>query len=158
MLPCVTTLQSNSKCFCAVSLIDSINASILLLNVYLPTDYGTSFSGLEFVSMLSELEGFADTYSHDFVIIGGDFNVDFGHTCKNTIALSLSQLHLCSADSLFHSTIPFTYLCDDHSSSSWIDHFICSESTVTRLSSIALCCSGTNLSDHEPVFNGSFNF
>ena len=51
LLPCVTTLQSNSNRFCAILLTDSINASILLLNVYLPTDYGTSLSELEFVSI-----------------------------------------------------------------------------------------------------------
>ena len=154
LLPCVTTLQSNSNRFCAISLIDSNGASILLINVYLPTDYGTSLSEFEFVSLLSELEAYADTHPHDFIIIGGDFNVDFRRTCKNTIALSnfMSQLHLCSADSLFHSTIPYTYMRDDHSTSSWIDHFICSESIVTQFSSIALCGSGTNLSDHEPLF------
>ena len=48
----------------------------------------------------------------------------------------------------------------DHSVSSLIDTFICSEYTVTQFSSIAVCGSGTNLSDHEPlsaVFNASFN-
>ena len=33
----------------------------------------------------------------------------------------MSQLHLCSADSLFRFTIPFTYLRDDHSSSILMD-------------------------------------
>ena len=124
LLPCVTTLQSNSNHFCAILVKDSNNASFLLLNVYSPTDYGTSLSDLEFVSTLSELEAFADTHPHDFVIIGRDFNVDFRCTCKNTATLSnfMSQLHLCSADSLFQSTIPFSYLHDDHSFSSWIDH------------------------------------
>lgn len=106
----------SSNRFCAISPIDSNKASILLINVYLPTDYGTSLSEFEFVSLLSELEAFADTHPHDFIVIGGDFNVDFRRTCRNTIALSnfMSQLHLCSADSLFHS---YTYLRDDHSTS-----------------------------------------
>ena len=73
LLSCITPIRTNSKRFCAVHLSDSNNASILLVNVYVPTDYRTSVSELEFISCLSEVEAFLDSHSYDFLIIGGDF-------------------------------------------------------------------------------------
>ena len=46
----ITPINTNAKRYCAVSLSGLNNNSIL----YLPTDYGTSSSELEFISCLSE--------------------------------------------------------------------------------------------------------
>ena len=75
-------LHCCSKHFCAVNLtthvIDS-NQSLctLLLNVYLPTDYGTLESNDAFLDCLCELDGFISAQSFDNILICGDFNVDF---------------------------------------------------------------------------------
>ena len=88
LLACVKSIPTNSKRFCAVRLIDSNNFIILLINVYMPTDYGTSVSNVEFISCLSEIEAFIDSQSFDSLIIGGDFNVDFSRASNNSLSLS----------------------------------------------------------------------
>ena len=50
-----------------------IDSTILLINVYMPTDFWTSLPNVEFISCLSEIEAFIDLQSFDFLIIGGDF-------------------------------------------------------------------------------------
>ena len=40
---------------------------------------------------------------------------------------------------------------DDGSASSWIDHFLCSDSLTPLFSTISLCDVGSNLSDHQPL-------
>ena len=55
LLACVKSIPTNSRRFCAVRLIDSNNSTILLINVYMPIDYGTSVSNVEFISCLSEI-------------------------------------------------------------------------------------------------------
>ena len=161
LLACVKSIPTNSKRFCAVRLIDSNNFTIRLINVYMPTDYGTSVSNVEFISCLSEIEAFIDSQSFDSLIIGGDFNVDFSRASNNSLSLSdlMSSLNLSAVDCLFPS-IPFTYMRDDGSATSWVDHFLCSERLVSSLFSVSLGGSGSNLSDHHPlvaVFNCSFN-
>ena len=136
-------------------------ASILLVNVYLPTDYGTSVSELEFTSCLSEVEAFLDSHSYDSLIIGGDFNVDLSCVGHNLLSLSnfISSLNLCAVDHLFSPSILFTYIRDDGSASSCIDHFLCSDSLVLLFSSVSLCGTGSNLYDHLPliaIFTNSF--
>ena len=61
----ITPINTNAKRYCAVSLSGLNNNSILLVNVYLPTDYGTSSSELEFISCLSEIGAFIDSQSYD---------------------------------------------------------------------------------------------
>ena len=79
LLACVKSIP---KRFCAVRLIDSNNSTIPLMNVYMPTDYGTSVSNVEFISCLSEIEVYIDLQSFDSLIIGGDFNVGFSCASK----------------------------------------------------------------------------
>ena len=125
LLACVKSIPTNSKCFCAVRLIDSNNSTILLINVYMPTDYGTFVSNVEFISCLSEIEAFIDSQSFDSLIIGSDFNFDFSCVSNNSLSLSdfMSSLNLSAVDCLFPS-IPFTYMRDDGSATSWVDHFL----------------------------------
>ena len=108
LLACVKSIP---KRFCAVRLIDSNNSTIPLMNVYMPTDYGTSVSNVEFISCLSEIEAFIDLQSFDSLIIGSDFNVDFSRASNNSLSLSdfMFSLNLSAVDCLFPS-IPFTYM------------------------------------------------
>ena len=62
--PYISRLKSDAKCFCAVSLAtDSTHSGSyhtlgLIVNVYLPTDYGTHDSNNAFLESLAELDGF----------------------------------------------------------------------------------------------------
>ena len=64
------------------------SASILIINVYLPTDYGTIESTTTFHETIAELEGFLLTQSYDYIIMpAGDFNVDFAKASRNCAIL-----------------------------------------------------------------------
>ena len=81
-----------SQCFSpSLTLHSNLNNSssfvILLICVYLPTDYSTEASHLAFSESLCELDGFISAEHFDSVIIAGDFNVAFAHTGANNSKL-----------------------------------------------------------------------
>ena len=74
----------------ALKLLNSSNqqiVSILLVNVYLPTNYGSDESTTTFRETIAELEGFLLSQMYDYVIIAGDFNVDFAKVSPNCTIL-----------------------------------------------------------------------
>ena len=115
LISCISHLDSPSKHFCAVRLQDNAGSTTLIVCVYLPSSDGSSESSNEFLVTLGELEGFIDRYSSDYLIIAGDFNVDFNRTsvnCQNLVDF-MNDLHLVSADQLSASGIAYTYMRDD---------------------------------------------
>ena len=123
-----TTIISFSKRFCAISLTCS-SMSILLICVYLSTNYGSSQSHDLYLEVLGELKGFIEAQVFDVfdkVIVAGDFNVDFNHpsiTCAYLQAL-MNDPQLCAVDLLPCYNIHFTYERDDGLAHSWPDHVL----------------------------------
>ncbi len=68
-LPIYTMLSTISKRFCAIRLSDQSGCILLIICVYLPTDYGTSSSHDDFLFVLGELEGFINSESFDSLLI-----------------------------------------------------------------------------------------
>lgn len=102
----ITLLKTFSTRFCA-ALLAFPSLLILLICVYLPTNYGTSQSHDLYLEVLGELKGFIDTQTFDKVIIAGDFNADFNHRgvpCEYLVSL-MDDLQLCAVD-----TLPVTIL------------------------------------------------
>ena len=61
LAPNIVRLKCDTKRFCAILLITHCSRSCLhtlIVNVYLPTDYGTPDSNSEFLECLSKLDGF----------------------------------------------------------------------------------------------------
>ena len=77
----ISHLKSWSTRFCAL-LLKLLNSSsqqiisILIVNVYLPTNYSSDELTTTFRETIAELEGFLLTQTCDHVIIAGDINVD----------------------------------------------------------------------------------
>ena len=134
-----------------------INNSIfntLLLNVYLPTDYGTLDSCNSFSESLAELEGFISSHSYDNLSISGDFNVNFsrgGPNCNSHTSF-MRVFNLVRAD--VNPNIKYTYRHDDHTSFSWPDHVLTLSQHVNLINDTACFESVDNFSDHLPL---SFN-
>ena len=126
--------------------------SILIVNVYLPTNYGSDESTTTFREAIAELEGFLLTQTYDRVVITGDFNVDFAKDGPNRTILEcfMQAFDLVRGD--ICSDISFTYRRDDHQSFSWVDHVICSSAILNTISNIISTDSADNFSDHLPVF------
>ena len=67
-------IYSPSKRFCAVCVTlsntcDHSNINLLLICVYLPTNYGTEYSDALFVEAIGELEGFIQCTSFDCLFV-----------------------------------------------------------------------------------------
>lgn len=82
----INVLKTPSMRFCAALFIYG-NESLLLLSVYLPTDYHSESSDADYDHSLSEISGFVDSLCFDHIVIGGDFN-----TSSNSTSLRCSQL------------------------------------------------------------------
>ena len=121
------------------------SVSILIINVYLPTDYGTIESTTTFRETIAELEGFLLTQSYDYVFIAGDFNVDFAKASRYCTILEtfMQTFDLVRGDT--SSDITFIYRRDDQSSS-WVDHIICSSVILSTIGNVMSSDSVDNFS------------
>ncbi len=54
----ILMLQSNDRRFCAIKFKKPSGSELLIICVYLPTDYGNALSRDEFLYTLGELDGF----------------------------------------------------------------------------------------------------
>ena len=109
----VNMIRTDSNRFCAVKLTDSHGSRVLLINVYLSTDYGTSGSHSDYLHSLGELEGFIDTQSFNHLVIAGDFNADFRRQELHVQALKsfMDDNNLLAADLAYQQSVQYTYIC-----------------------------------------------
>ena len=77
---CITPLTSISNCFCALKIQDNSGIAILLINVYMPSQFSLS----DYQDTISALEGFIESHSCDANIIVGDFNIDFSRVSSTS--------------------------------------------------------------------------
>ena len=124
--------------------------SILILNVYFICDYGNTESLIEYKSTMATLGNIIENEVFDEVICMGDFNADpnkgrfysdFQGFCRNN--------HLHPYDILWMPIDSYTYIsANSVCSSSWLDHIICSDTSIISNCSILY---GVSFSDHIPI-------
>ena len=110
LISSVPMLSTNAKHFCAVQLSEQSGYIVLLICVYLPTDYVMSSSCDDFLYVISELEGFINSQPFNSLLIAGDFNVDFARSTPNTSQLIqfMEEFDLASVDLSYHADVQFT--------------------------------------------------
>ena len=124
--------------------------NVLIINVYMPCDLQNLDSLENYREALSLLEIVINEQNVNHVIIVGDLNADpakgrFWKLLKEfTDTLSLHIL-----DNAFPSDT-FTYLCPTKNTTSWLDHIICSEELVNKISNVKVNYD-TALYDHFPI-------
>ena len=101
------------------------NVNLLFLNVYLPCDFQTMDSLDRYRNTLASLGNVIKEQNINNVIIVGDFNADpnKGRFWRELSILSESLSLHCLDSKLPRDT--FTYLCPAKSSTSWLDHILC---------------------------------
>ena len=62
------------------------------------------------------------------------------------------ELNLYACDLDFRSSVKYTYERDDCLAHSWLDHIICSRDISHLISNVHTVHSGSNCSDHFPLF------
>ena len=130
--------------------ITSSNATILLLNVYLP--FQTDDNADEYLEILGKIQAISDSFESTNIFIIGDFNVDIKNPSLFTPFLNtfINDCHLIASDTLLLSSDAFTYVSDAHGSRSWLDHVLTTHSSHSSISDIEVkydCVS----SDHLPL-------
>jgi exonuclease III len=128
-------------------------STILLVNEYMPYE-NMSIVDLtdEFVSQLVNLNALLDQFTNAYVILGGDFNVDFKRSTTHTVLLCdiIEKRNLVCDSMLKAYTVDFSY---NFSSSrfSTLDHFNVSSELALLHNSVSLEHSVDNTSYHDPV-------
>ena len=128
----------------------SNDRNILLLNIYMPCDYGTYDSLLEYRASLAKMLNICETEQFDDLIILGDGNADpnkgrfyrdLANFCSDS-SLSIFDVENLPVDS-------YTYVSQNEAcSSSWIDH-ICTSNI--NLIGNPMIMYGQTFYDHIPI-------
>ena len=144
--PFISRLNCCSNRFCAVNLTlptsnPDCSQSILLVNVYLPTDYGTVVTNNAFLDCLGELDGFISAQPFDNIICG-DFNVDFSRNSHQLVDF-MNTHNLVRADS--STNIQFTYRRDDLSVTSWPDHVLTLPHCLSQIPGVSCLDDADNI-------------
>ena len=128
------------------------NSNILILNLYMPCDYRDHNSLHEYISYIAIINDIINQADIDSLIIAGDLNADH----KKSTRFWKEFLNLINEFNLFHVTSvlnndDFTYLCPSSSSTSFLDHVMCSKNLTDRISDIKIGYEYC-IYDHFPVF------
>lgn len=146
----VTPVNTQSNRICAVN-VKSNDCNFLLCNVYMPCNNQNT---IEFVETLGLLTSLCQAPSYEYVILGGDFNVNFDRVSDNHVNLLndfiLSNMLL---NALLSDTqnVQYTYESKQNGHKSIIDHFFVSENLQNSVTSYISLHEGENCSDHSPI-------
>ena len=130
--------------------ITTFNATILVLNVYLP--YQSDDNVDEYQAILGKIQAITDSFDSSNIFIVGDFNADLIKTSLFSPFLNsfISECHFIPSDIKYLTPDSFTYVSDAHGSRSWLDHVLCTHSSHSSVSDMVInydCVS----SDHFPL-------
>ena len=122
---------------------------MLILNVYLP--YECPDNEPEFESCLGKIHAILEDCTTPYVCIVGDFNADlqkreFGKLLNEFCVENL----LTVVDASQLPSTSFTYLSAAHDTTSWLDHVLCNDSTLSAINNLHIRYD-LALYDHIPV-------
>ena len=128
---------------------DSNNGPMLILSVYMPTNYNDDDSYECYIDCLSKLNAIILDANAIHTIIAGDFNCGPGSKFFNEFIKFADENNLITSDlNRFNDLV--TYVSDDGRNRSWIDHILCSNTIDKLLSNIAIH-NDVIVSDHKPL-------
>ena len=124
---------------------------ILILNVYMPCDYGNEDSFIDYKSCLADIFNILNSENYKDVCIVGDFNAD---PSKGRFFMLLSEF--MNENNLFLSDVnclpsdSYTFVSSNQACScSWLDHVCVSNSNLVSNHDIFY---GSTVYDHIPLF------
>ena len=130
-------------------LIDTNVGPLLLINVYMPTNYGDDDSLEKYIDCLSKLEAVIIDTDAAHVLIAGDFNCDINSRFYVELCRFTSDNELIVSDMVRMNNV-CTYMSDDGSKCSWIDRVLATAS-VDKLITAMSVLDEIIVSDHKPV-------
>jgi exonuclease III len=129
--------------------IDTKLGPTLLVNVYMPTDYGDAESLEEYTDMCAKITALFHDNDSAYLSVIGDFNCGPSTRFYSVFNQFVTDNSLvCSDINRLYDV--FTYCRDDGSASSWIDHVLCSKPVDDTISEISVLLD-YQCSDHKPL-------
>jgi len=125
------------------------SGKILLINVYMPTNYGDDESLVSYIDCLCNLQALIFEQDIVHVVITGDFNCDIGSRFYSEFNAFVSDNKLIVSDQCRLDDV-FTYISDDGSKRSWIDHILSSPSIDPLIEGVNILYD-VIASDHRPL-------
>ena len=149
---CITPLTFNDRII-GIVLCEGVRR-VLLLNVYMPCDLQTIDALHSYREELAKLEILIKEQNVSNIIIAGDFNAD---PFKGRFWKELSNIRQSLSLTVVDKLLPrdsFTYLCPARSTTSWLDHILCTCGIAEGISDVYVNYEMA-LFDHFPLH---FNF
>jgi hypothetical protein len=145
---CIDIFKYDDERIIGITLNSSVG-SLLILCVYMPTNYGDAISLETYVEYLGKLQAIISQRPTMHTIIAGDFNcasdtnffVEFNKFVIENKLIVSDMLRVNSA---------CTYFSDDGMRSSWLDHFVCSSGIDSVIDNVEVLYD-VIVSDHKPV-------
>ena len=139
-------------------ILDNGNDKVLMMNVYLPCDYRNIDSLDKYRNALALLESVIKEQNINNCMVMGDFNADpFKGRFWRDLVEFCSSLSLSVCDSQLPED-SFTYLCPSYNTSSWLDHILCTDELLLKVSNVFINYD-ISAFDHFPLqFDFSFSF
>ena len=144
----ITVIDSDESRITGIQ-INTEHGPLLLLNVYMPTNYGDEASLELYRECLAKLHALiVDSYAVH-TIIAGDFN------CSPSSRFFAEFVNFATDNDLLMTDLTrlkdvVTYISDDGSKSSWIDHILCSHVVDSMIRDVDVI-NDVVISDHKPL-------
>ena len=123
---------------------------LYFVNVYLPYQCPDNYD--LYVEYLGKLSAIIEDYDSSKVGIIGDFNAAVGTTFEGELleVCTHHELIISDYEHFGRNSSQFTFVSDAHSTTSWLDHIICSFNLFTILSDLCILDKLPS-SDHLPI-------
>jgi exonuclease III len=121
----------------------------LLLNVYMPTNYEDDYSMELYLDCLSKLQAIIIDSDTVHTLIAGDFNCGLGSRFYPEFMQFANDNNLVCSDMNRLNGV-YTYISDDGTKTSWVDHILSSPSVDKLITDIDII-EEVIVSDHKPV-------
>jgi len=147
----ISIFPVSNVCIAGVT-IKTEDGPVLLLTVYMPTEYNDDASLEKYVEVCACLNAILMDGDTPHVAIAGDFNCQPGCRFYNVLKHLIDDncLHMSDLSLLSAVNDVFTYCSDSGSCTSWIDHVLCSHVMNTRVSNMKILYDYI-CSDHRPL-------
>ena len=142
------TLDTNESRITGIQ-IDTEIGPVLLLNVYMSTNYGDDLSLESYIDCLSKLHVLILESDTIHTLIVGDFTCSPGSRFFPEFAKFATENYLFTSD-LNRLDDVVTFISDDGSKMSWVDHILCS-TALDKVINNVIILNDVIVSDHRPI-------
>ena len=132
-------------------ILSNVTSKVLLLNVYMPCDMQTLDALHNYRTMLAKLGVLMKEQNLNNVILTGDFNADPRKgRFWGELKVFMDSFSLFILDEQLPQDC-FTYLCPAKSTTSWLDHVLCTHDLINCVTNMKIDYEGA-LYDHFPLY------